>query len=194
MGNQLTEIGPSFQALHVVVIGLDSAGKTSLLYRLKLGEFVQTIPTKGFNMERIKVPTENSKSTAFQVWDVGGQDKLRPLWKSYTRRMDGLVFVVDAAEAERMEEAKVELHRIARSGENQGVPLLVLANKQDLHGAMSAAQVEKLLALHELSPSTLHRTQGCSALDGQGLQPALEILHEMILRKKRMLRHSRKKR
>lgn len=55
-------------------------------------------------------------------------------------------------------------------------------------------QVEKLLALHELSPSTLHRTQGCSALDGQGLQPALEILHEMILRKKRMLRHSRKKR
>lgn len=150
MGNQLTEIGPSFQALHVVVIGLDSAGKTSLLYRLKLGEFVQTIPTKGFNMERIKVPTENSKSTAFQVWDVGGQDKLRPLWKSYTRRMDGLVFVVDAAEAERMEEAKVELHRIARSGENQGVPLLVLANKQDLHGAMSAAQVTRPLPLWEV--------------------------------------------
>ncbi|KAL6103495.1 arl4d [Pungitius sinensis] len=202
MGNQLTEIAPStpffpsFQPVHVVVIGLDSAGKTSLLYRLKLGEFVKTIPTKGFNMERIKVPMGSPKGsdTAFQVWDVGGQEKLRPLWKSYTRRMDGLVFVLDAAEAERMEEAKVELHRITRSGENQGVPLLVLANKQDLNGAMSASEVEKLLALHELSSSTLHHTQGCSALDGQGLQPALEILHQMIVKRKKMLRHSRKKR
>ncbi|XP_070837775.1 ADP-ribosylation factor-like protein 4D [Chaetodon auriga] len=202
MGNQLTEIAPntpflpSFQSLHVVVIGLDSAGKTSLLYRLKLREFVETIPTKGFNMERIKVPMGNSKTntTTFQVWDVGGQEKLRPLWKSYTRRTDGLVFVVDAAETERMEEAKVELHRITRSAENQGVPVLVLANKQDLDGAMSASEVEKVLALHELSSSTLHHTQGCSAQDGQGLQPGLEKLYEMILKRKKMLRHSKKKR
>lgn len=149
MGNQLTEIAPStpflpgFQSLHIVVIGLDSAGKTSLLYRLKLQEFVETIPTKGFNMERIKMSMGNSKTnaTAFQVWDVGGQEKLRPLWKSYTRRTDGLVFVVDAAEHERMEEAKVELHRITRLAENQGVPVLVLANKQDLDGALSASEV-----------------------------------------------------
>ncbi|CAK6978291.1 ADP-ribosylation factor-like protein 4D [Scomber scombrus] len=202
MGNQLTEIAPntpflpSFQSLHVVVIGLDSAGKTSLLYRLKLREFVETIPTKGFNMERIKVPMGNSKTntTTFQVWDVGGQEKLRPLWKSYTRRTDGLVFVVDAAESERMEEAKVELHRITRSAENQGVPVLVLANKQDMDGAMSALEVEKSLALHELSSSTLHHAQGCSALDGQGLQPGLEKLYEMILKRKKMLRHSKKKR
>ncbi|XP_029946220.1 ADP-ribosylation factor-like protein 4D [Salarias fasciatus] len=202
MGNQLTEIAPStpflpaFQSMHVVVIGLDSAGKTSLLYRLKLREFVETIPTKGFNMERIKVPMGNSKTsmTSFQVWDVGGQEKLRPLWKSYTRRTDGLVFVVDAAESERMEEAKVELHRIARSAENQGVPVLVLANKQDLEGAMSAAEVEKALALHEMSSSTLHHTQACSALDGQGLQPGLEKLYEMVLKRKKMLRHSKKKR
>ncbi|KAM7386191.1 hypothetical protein PAMA_009028 [Pampus argenteus] len=202
MGNQLTEIAPntpflpSFQSMHVVVIGLDSAGKTSLLYRLKLREFVETIPTKGFNMEKIKVPMGTSKTntTAFQVWDVGGQEKLRPLWKSYTRRTDGLVFVVDAAETERMEEAKVELHRITRSAENQGVPVLVLANKQDLDGAVSALEVEKVLALHELSSSTLHHTQGCSALDGQGLQPGLEKLYEMILKRKKMLRHSKKKR
>uniref|UniRef100_UPI0037E76952 ADP-ribosylation factor-like protein 4D n=1 Tax=Semicossyphus pulcher TaxID=241346 RepID=UPI0037E76952 len=202
MGNQLTEIAPNtsflpnFQSLHIVVIGLDSAGKTALLYRLKLQEFVETIPTKGFNMERIKVPMGNSKtnSTMLQVWDVGGQDKLRPLWKSYTRRTDGLVFVVDAAETERMEEAKVELNRITRSSENQGVPVLVLANKQDLRGAMSALEVEKVLALHELSSSTLHHTQGCSALDGEGLQPGLEKLYEMILKRKKMLRHSKKKR
>lgn len=149
MGNQLTGTAPNspflpnFQSLHVVVIGLDSAGKTSLLYRLKLREFVETSPTKGFNMERIKVQIGHSKAntTTFQVWDVGGQEKLRPLWKSYTRRMDGLVFVVDAVEMERMEEAKVELHRITRSAENQGIPVLVLANKQDLDGALSSTEV-----------------------------------------------------
>lgn len=201
MGNQLTEIAPNtpflpnFQSLHVVVIGLDSAGKTSLLYRLKLREFVETIPTKGFNTERIKVAVGSSRATTtFQVWDVGGQEKLRPLWKSYTRCTDGLVFVVDAAETERMEEAKVELHRISRSAENQGVPILVLANKQDLDSAVSAVEVEKALALHELSNSTLHHTHGCSALNGQGLQPGLEKLYEMILKRKKLLRHSKKKR
>ncbi|XP_074834895.1 ADP-ribosylation factor-like protein 4D [Carettochelys insculpta] len=200
MGNQLAEIAPAqpflppFQALHVVVIGLDAAGKTSLLYRLKFQEFLQSAPTKGFNMERIRVPLGGSRAIAFQVWDVGGQEKLRPLWKSYTRRTDGLVFVVDAAEGERMEEARVELHRISRTSENQGVPVLVLANKQDLPGALSASEVEKLLALHELSSSTLSYTQACSALDGLGLQQGLEKLYEMILKRKKMLRHSKKKR
>ncbi|XP_037113569.1 ADP-ribosylation factor-like protein 4D [Syngnathus acus] len=202
MGNQFTDIAPNtaflpnLQSLHIVVIGLDNAGKTSLLYRLKLQEFVETIPTKGFNMERIKVAMGNLKANAltFQVWDVGGQEKLRPLWKSYTRRTDGLVFVVDAAEAERMEEAKMELHRITRSAENQGVPVLVLANKQDLDSAMTSSEVEKLLSVHELSSSTLHYTQGCSALDGQGLQMGLEKLYEMILKRKKTLRQSKKKR
>lgn len=55
-------------------------------------------------------------------------------------------------------------------------------------------QVEKVLSLHELSSSTLHHTQGCSAMDGQGLQPGLEKLYEMILKRKKMLRHSKKKR
>ncbi|XP_034046679.1 ADP-ribosylation factor-like protein 4D [Thalassophryne amazonica] len=202
MGNQFTEIAPTtpflhnLQSLHIVVVGLDMAGKTSLLYQLKLKEFVDTIPTKGFNMERIKVSTGNSKAnnTTFQVWDVGGQEKLRPLWRSYTRRTDGLVFVVDASEMERLEEAKVELHRITRSAENQGVPVLVLANKQDLAGAMSPSEVEKVLALHELSSSTLHHTQGCSALDGQGLQAGLEKLYDMILKKKKIHRSTKKKR
>ncbi|XP_057673984.1 ADP-ribosylation factor-like protein 4D [Corythoichthys intestinalis] len=199
MGNQFTDIGPNatflpnLRSSHIVVIGLDNAGKTSLLYRLKLREFVETIPTKGFNMEHIKVSVEHSNTFHFQVWDVGGQEKLRPLWKSYTRRTDGLVFVVDAAEAERMEEAKVELHRISRSAENQGMPVLVLANKQDLDSAMSASEVEKVLSLQEMSSSTLYHTQGCSALDGQGLQLGLEKLYEMILKRKKILRQSKKK-
>lgn len=191
MGNQFapgSPLVPGLQSLHCVVIGLDSAGKTALLYRLKLREFVDTIPTKGFNMERLKL-----SGCPYQVWDVGGHEKLRPLWKSYTRRTDGLVFVVDAADPERMEEARLELHRIARSQENQGVPILVLANKQDLPGAMTAIQVDKALSLRELSSSTQHHTQGCSALDGGGLQLGLDILHQMILRRRKTSSKSTKR-
>ncbi|CAL1599985.1 unnamed protein product [Knipowitschia caucasica] len=198
MGNQLTDIAPgtpsflpNFQSLHIVVIGLDSAGKTSLLYRLKLKEFVKTIPTKGFNTEKIKVAMGASRAINFQVWDVGGQDKLRPLWKSYTRRTDGIVYVVDSTELERMEEARVELHKITRTSENQGVPVLVLANKQDQESALSVSEVEKMLAIHELTMYTLHHIQGCSAVDGQGLQPGLEKLYEMILKKKKMVKHNK---
>ncbi|XP_060111470.1 ADP-ribosylation factor-like protein 4D [Heteronotia binoei] len=196
MGNQLAPLPlapflPPLQALHVVVVGLDAAGKTSLLYRLKFQEFVKSVPTKGFNMEKIRVPLGGSRAITFQVWDVGGQEKLRPLWKSYTRCTDGLVFVVDSTEAERLEEARVELHRIARASDNQGVPVLVLANKQDAAEALSVAEVEKGLGLHELGASTLSHIQGCSALSGLGLPQGLEKLHEMILRRKKLLRYSK---
>lgn len=197
MGNQLAP-GPPFlpplQSLHVVVVGLDAAGKTSLLYRLKFQEFVKSAPTKGFNMEKIRVPLGGSRNITFQVWDVGGQEKLRPLWKSYTRRTDGLVFVVDSAETERLEEARVELHKITRSSDNQGVPVLVLANKQDVSQALSVSEIEKLLGLHELGTSTLSHIQGCSAVSGLGLQQGLEKLYEMILRRKKLFRNSKKKR
>ncbi|XP_077169221.1 ADP-ribosylation factor-like protein 4D isoform X1 [Paroedura picta] len=196
MGNQLAPL-PAFvaplQALHVVVVGLDAAGKTSLLYRLKFQEFVRSVPTKGFNMEKIRVPLGGSRAITLQVWDVGGQEKLRPLWKSYTRCTDGLVFVVDSAEAERLEEARVELHRIARASDNQGVPVLVLANKQDAARALLASEVEKGLGLHELGASTLSHVQGCSALSGLGLQQGLEKLYEMILHRKKVLRHTKRR-
>ncbi|XP_063156554.1 ADP-ribosylation factor-like protein 4D [Candoia aspera] len=197
MGNQLAPVPPflpHLQALHVVIVGLDAAGKTSLLYRLKFQEFVKSAPTKGFNMEKIRVPLGGSRIITFQVWDVGGQEKLRPLWKSYMRRTDGVVFVVDSAEVERLEEARVELHRIAHSSDNQGVPVLVLANKQDVAQALSVAEVEKRLGLRELYTSTLSHIQGCSAISGLGLQPGLEKLYEMILKRKKLLRHGKKKR
>ncbi|CAL8304954.1 unnamed protein product [Lota lota] len=201
MGNQLTDMAPSapflpsFQSLHIVIVGLDSAGKTSLLYRLKLQEFVNTIPTKGFNTEKIRVALGgSSRAISFQVWDVGGQEKLRPLWRSFTRRTDGMVFVVDASEPERVEEARVELHKISRTVENQGVPVLIAATKQDVAAALTAAQLEKLLAVQELSAATLHHVQGCSALDGQGLQAGLEKLHDMILKKRKMMKHSKVRR
>ncbi|KAL0166032.1 hypothetical protein M9458_037876, partial [Cirrhinus mrigala] len=189
MGNGLSEPHaifpclPSFQALHIVILGLDCAGKTTVLYRLRFNEFVNTVPTKGFNTEKIKVTLGGKGRTAtFHFWDVGGQEKLRPLWRSYTRCADGLVFVVDSVDAERMEEAKTELHKITRLQENQGVPVLVVANKQDLRSALPLGEVEQMLALNELGSHTPWHLQPACAIIGEGLQEGLERLHSMIIK------------
>lgn len=107
-----------------------------------------------------------AKGINFLVWDVGGQEKLRPLWKSYTRCTDGIVFVLDSVDVERMEEAKMELVRTARSPDNSGVPILVLANKQDLPGAKEPRELEKLLGLQELGSNGFHNSiQNSSSKD-----------------------------
>lgn len=205
MGNGLSERHavlpclPSFKALHIVILGLDCAGKTTVLYRLRFNEFVNTVPTKGFNTERVRVPIGASgggghRSVACHFWDVGGQEKLRPLWRSYTRCADGLVFVVDSVDAERMEEAKTELHKITRLHDNLGVPVLVVANKQDLRAALPLSEVERLLALNELGTHTPWHLQPACAIIGEGLQEGLERLHAMIMKRRKMLRQQKRKR
>ena len=117
---------------------MDSAGKSTVLYRLKFDQYVNTVPTIGFNCERVRGSTGRSRGLTFLVWDVGGQEKVRPLWKPYTRATDAVIYVVDSTDVERLEEAKLELHRIMRTPDNIGVPLLVIANKQVIY--ISCAQ------------------------------------------------------
>ena len=193
MGSGLTKLD-SLQPVHVVMLGLDSAGKSTVLYRLKFDQYVNTVPTVGFNCEKVKGTLGKAKGVSFNIWDVGGQDKVRPLWKSYTRNTDGIVFVVDSVDIERMEEARVELIRIARTQENLGVPILVVANKQDLPGAKDAAEVEKLLNLAELSASHYYHVQPACAIIGDGLDEGLEQLYQMILKRRKTQKQAKKKR
>ena len=83
-----------------LLLGLDAAGKTTILYQLRLGEVVTTIPTIGFNVESI-----DAKKSKCTIWDVGGMNKIRPLWRHYLPNTEGLIFVVDLNDKERMEEA-----------------------------------------------------------------------------------------
>ena len=117
MGNLLEKTAAAFAALKevlstfserhakILMLGLDGAGKTTVLYKLKLNETVSTIPTIGFNVESVQ-PVKN---VTFTVWDVGGQDKIRPLWRHYFVGCEGLVYVVDSVDHERFMEAKDEL-------------------------------------------------------------------------------------
>merc|ERR1711965_1170471 len=93
--------------MRILMVGLDAAGKTTILYKLKLGEVVTTIPTIGFNVETVEY-----KNISFTVWDVGGQDKIRPLWRHYYQNTQGLIFVVDSNDRDRVDAARDELHRM----------------------------------------------------------------------------------
>lgn len=82
----------------IVMLGLDGAGKTTILYSLKLGDVLMTIPTIGFNVEEV-----HFKTIQFMVWDVGGQEKLRNLWTHYFDKSKALIYVVDSSDSERVE-------------------------------------------------------------------------------------------
>ncbi|XP_051865311.1 ADP-ribosylation factor 3a isoform X4 [Pristis pectinata] len=111
--------------MRILMVGLDAAGKTTILYKFKLGEIVTTIPTIGFNVETVEY-----RNISFTVWDVGGQDKIRPLWRHYFQNTQGLIFVVDSNDGERVTEAREELMRKLAEDELREAVLLVLANKQ----------------------------------------------------------------
>ncbi|XP_034559035.1 ADP-ribosylation factor 1 [Notolabrus celidotus] len=154
--------------MRILMVGLDAAGKTTILYKLKLGEIVTTIPTIGFNVETVEY-----KNISFTVWDVGGQDKIRPLWRHYFQNTQGLIFVVDSNDRERIAEAREELMRMLAEEELRDALLLLFANKQDLPNAMSASELTDKLGLHTLRDRQWYIQATC-ATTGQGLCEGLD--------------------
>jgi len=159
------------------MLGLDAAGKTTILYKLKLGEVVSSVPTIGFNVETVEY-----KNIKFTVWDVGGQDKIRLLWRHYYQNTQGLIFVVDSSDKERVELAREELQRMLGEEELRDAVLLVFANKQDL-GVMSVAEVTEKLGLHTLRGRDWY-IQGTCAMTGDGLYDGLDWLSKTVTKKK----------
>lgn len=156
------------------MVGLDAAGKTTILYKLKLGEIVTTIPTIGFNVETVEY-----KNICFTVWDVGGQDKIRPLWRHYFQNTQGLIFVVDSNDRERVVEAERELHNMLNEDELRDAVVLVFANKQDLPNAMTAAELTDKLRLNSLHNRKWYIQATC-ATQGNGLYEGLDWLSKEL--------------
>merc|ERR1712003_159996 len=152
----------------LLMLGLDAAGKTTILYKLKLGEVVTTVPTIGFNVETVEY-----KNISFNVWDIGGQDKIRKLWRYYYQNTQGLIFVVDSNDGDRIEDAREELAKILNEDEMRGALLLVFANKQDLPHSMTAAEVTEKLGLHNMRNRKWFIQSTC-ATTGDGLYEGLD--------------------
>ncbi|CAL8353518.1 unnamed protein product [Lota lota] len=151
----------------VLMLGLDGAGKTTLLYKLKHSERVVTVPTVGFNVEMLETKGQGLELT---VWDVGGQARMRPQWRHHYADTGVLVFVVDSGDRRRLDEAREELHQVLRCQILGRIPLIVLANKQDLPGALSPAQLSLRLDLRRVCGDRVWFVQPCSATSGMGLE------------------------
>merc|ERR1712066_21595 len=156
--------------MRILMVGLDAAGKTTILYKLKLGEIVTTIPTIGFNVETVEY-----KNICFTVWDVGGQDKIRPLWRHYFQNTQGLIFVVDSNDRERIDEAQKELQEMLKEDELREAVVLIFANKQDLPNAMNASELTEKLGLQQLRNRRWYIQATC-ATQSNGLYEGLDWL------------------
>uniref|UniRef100_A0A6S9DTD2 Uncharacterized protein n=1 Tax=Heterosigma akashiwo TaxID=2829 RepID=A0A6S9DTD2_HETAK len=158
--------------VRILILGLDNAGKTTILYRLQndSDEVIQTVPTIGFNVETLQY-----KNIKFQVWDLGGQTSIRPYWRCYYPNTDAIIFVVDSADAERVHVARQELSAMLEEEDLRDAILLVFANKQDQRGALNAAQISESLGLSEIR-NRQWSIQETSALKGNGLYEGFDWL------------------
>ncbi|KAH7105383.1 ADP-ribosylation factor [Auriculariales sp. MPI-PUGE-AT-0066] len=172
----LNLFGP--QEMRIVMIGCDGAGKTTILYKLKLGEVVTTIPTIGFNVETVAY-----KNISFTVWDVGGQHKIRPLWKHYYQNTQGVIFVVDSNDVDRIDEVAETLQDILQYDDLKDASVLILANKQDLPQAMSASTLVDKLRLRQVRQQWY--IQASCATTGDGLYEGLDWLSKAVKSKPR---------
>lgn len=156
------------------MVGLDNAGKTTIIYKLHLGEVVVSQPTVGSNVEQVKY-----KNITLEIWDLGGQQNLRPFWATYYKNADAVIMVVDSTDRARVGVTKSELFNLLENEDLASTPILVFANKQDLKDAMNVEEITQSLSLHSIRSHDWH-IQACCALTGKGLKEGLEwIYHRM---------------
>ncbi|KAI8911116.1 ADP-ribosylation factor family-domain-containing protein [Gorgonomyces haynaldii] len=152
----------------ILVLGLDNAGKTSLLKRLADEEIADVKPTQGFN-----VKTVQHQGFKLNVWDVGGQESIRAYWRNYFESTDVLIYVIDSADTRRLAETAQELEQLLRETKLNNVPLLVFANKQDLATALPGDEIATGLSLNAIRDRAWH-IQPCSVKVGQGVKEGME--------------------
>mmetsp|Transcript_25999 Transcript_25999/g.32420 ORF Transcript_25999/g.32420 Transcript_25999/m.32420 type:complete len:181 (-) Transcript_25999:138-680(-) len=177
MGNLFAKVFDRFYSKNpcrLLMLGLDAAGKTTILYKMKLNETVNTIPTIGFNVETLQY-----KNLEFNCWDIGGQFKLRNLWRHYFDNTQGLIFVVDSNDEERLAEGAQALHEVLSDESMRDVPVLVYANKMDLPNALTVPQVSERLNLVNLR-NRKWQVQASNAQRGDGLFEGLDWLSKNV--------------
>ncbi|XP_008290744.1 ADP-ribosylation factor-like protein 14 [Stegastes partitus] len=165
--------------VRVLLLGLDNAGKSTLLYKLKHDACVTTVPTIGFNVEMIDAK-KNRKNICLTVWDVGGQGKMREHWQKFYQDTAAIVFVVDSSDRERMKEACRELENTLKNSLLRGRPLILLANKQDVNGALTVTEIKDRFNLRKMCSGRDWFVQPCSATTGFGVEEGFRRVVQMV--------------
>lgn len=152
----------------ILILGLDNAGKTSILRKLSDEDPTTTHATQGFNIKSI-----NCEGFKLNMWDIGGQKAIRAYWPNYFDEVDCLIYVVDAADRRRLEESSTELDALLHEEKLRAAPVLIFSNKCDLATAQTPENVSTALNLHSLRDRPWS-IQKCSAKTGEGLGEGLE--------------------
>ncbi len=163
--------------LRILILGLDNAGKTTILRKF-CGDPIDTVePTLGFNIKTLEL-----NNFALNVWDVGGQKTIRAYWRNYFETTDGVIWVVDSADQVRLEMCKQELCSLLQQEKLAGASLLIFANKQDVRGALNVDEIAVALGLREKSSfQNRHWSiRSCSAVTGEGLVDGMNWLVDDI--------------
>ncbi|XP_059473832.1 uncharacterized protein LOC132195687 [Neocloeon triangulifer] len=170
---------------HVVMVGLDASGKTTVLYQLKENRKVVTTPTIGCNVETIEEPFVGLPLT---LWDLRGLGQARNFYRTFYLQKEAFVFVLDSSDLDRIAEVAEELQLLASDANLTRLPCLVLANKQDLPGALTPTQVAQALDLHQVFKEERRwHVQGCCAAENRGLRPGFAWLANEILKRRQNL-------
>ncbi|OAF71001.1 ADP-ribosylation factor-like protein 3 [Intoshia linei] len=165
----LRRLKSSEKELRILLLGLDNSGKTTILKSLASEDVSHIQPTQGFNVKSVQSKELNYK---LNVWDIGGQRRIRPYWKNYYENTDVLIYVIDSADQARFDETHSELYELLEEEKLSGVPVLVFANKQDLDGADTPDIIAESLELHTIRDHNW-QIQPCSAITKEGLKVSI---------------------
>jgi len=167
----LRKIKTKEKEMRILMLGLDNAGKTTILKKFN-GEDIDTIsPTLGFNIKTLEY-----QGYKLNIWDVGGQKSLRSYWRNYYEENDGVVWVVDSADRRRLLDCKLELKQLLQEEKLAGASLLIFANKQDVPGALSIKELTESLELESIGTHRHWKIEACSAVTGHGLLSGIHWL------------------
>ena len=144
--DMLYQLGLWKKSGKILFLGLDNAGKTTLLKVLKEGRITQADPTKHVHSEELELG-----SIRIKAFDLGGHDIARKSWKGYFPGVDGIIYLIDSSALDRIEETKKELYGLLEVPELSKVPVVVLGNKIDKKDAMSEETLRQALGLETFS-------------------------------------------
>ena len=158
----------------IIILGIQNAGKTTILYRLSIGQLVKTTPTIGSNVEEISY-----NNVKLQAWDLGGQESTRSIWNVYYANTDGIIYVIDTHE-ESYDDSKTQFYKLLENDALKNAVILIYANKQDLPGAKSVADIIQIYGLDTIKDHIWH-IQPCSATTGEGLITGMKWLSDQLV-------------
>ncbi|XP_044743381.1 ADP-ribosylation factor-like protein 6 isoform X1 [Chrysoperla carnea] len=171
-------LGLKKREVHVLVIGLNNSGKSTVVNHFKSEEdrVTEIVPTVGFNVEKFQ-----NQNLGFTAFDMSGHGRYRDLWEHYYKDCQGVIFVIDSSDRLRLVVVKDELDLLLQHPDiaSRRIPILFFANKMDCKDALSSVKIASALALERIVDKPWH-ISASNAISGEGLNEGVEWLTQQI--------------